>query len=100
MARKKATSDINIVEVDRSTTEVQPVSWYNHVSSSQIDKWRVWPRMLITLYGVMFYKTTDWFMSLPEPTAPQSAFVSVVVGAGAAWFGLYVGSSSGSGSKK
>ena len=67
-------------------------SWYNHMSSSQIDKWRIWPRMLITLYGFMFFRTTEWFMSLPEPTAPQSAFVSVIVGAGAAWFGLYVGS--------
>jgi hypothetical protein len=40
----------------------------------------------------MFWRTTEWFMALPEPTAPQSAFVSVIVGAGAAWFGLYVGS--------
>ena len=92
MARKKATSDINIVEVDRSTTEVQPASWYNTAHAQAIDKWRVWPRMLITLYGVMFYKVTDWFMSLPDPTNAQSAFVSVVVGAGAAWFGLYCGS--------
>jgi len=30
-------------------------------------------------------------MQLPEPTNAQSAFVSVVVGAGAGWFGLYVG---------
>ena len=28
---------------------------------------------------------------LPDPTNAQSAFVSVIVGAGAAWFGLYVG---------
>ena len=98
MARKKATSDINIVEVDRSTTEVQPASWYNTAHADAIDKWRIWPRMLITLYGVMFYKVTDWFMTLPDPTNAQSAFVSVVVGAGAAWFGLYCGS--GSSSKK
>ena len=32
----------------------------------------------------MVYATT-------EPTNAQSAFVSVIVGAGAAWFGLYVG---------
>jgi hypothetical protein len=32
-------------------------------------------------------------MQLPDPTNAQSAFVSVVVGAGAAWFGLYVGGS-------
>ena len=59
----------------------------------QFDKWRVFPRFLITLYGVAFWRTTEWFMSLPEPTNAQSAFVSVVVGAGAAWFGLYVGGS-------
>ena len=69
-----------------------PVTWYNSISSSQIDKWRVWPRMLITLYGVMFYRSTEWFMALPEPTNAQSAFISVIVGAGAAWFGLYCGS--------
>jgi len=81
---------VNIIEVDRSTTEAP--SWYNHISSSVIDKWRIWPRALITLYGIMFWRTTEWFMALPEPTAPQSAFVSVIVGAGAAWFGLYVAS--------
>ena len=81
---------VNIIEVDRSTTEAP--SWYSHISPSGIDKWRIWPRALITLYGIMFWRTTEWFMALPEPTAPQSAFVSVIVGAGAAWFGLYVGS--------
>ena len=92
MARKKTDNDatVNIVEVDRSTTEA--ASWYNAQHAQAIDKWRIWPRLLITLYGVMFYKTTDWFMSLPDPTNAQSAFVSVIVGAGAAWFGLYVGS--------
>lgn len=57
-----------------------------------IDKWRIWPRMLITLYGVAFYRTIEWFMALPEPNNAQSMFVSVIVGAGAAWFGLYVNS--------
>ena len=81
---------VNIIEVDRSTTEES--AWYNTIDSSVIDKWRIWPRMLITLYGIMFYRVTEWFMTLPEPTNAQSAFVSVVVGAGAAWFGLYCGS--------
>ena len=91
MAQKETdTSTVNIVEVDRSTTEA--ASWYNASHAQAIDKWRIWPRLLITLYGVMFYQTTAWFMSLPDPTNAQSAFVSVIVGAGAAWFGLYVGS--------
>ena len=63
------------------------------IKPEQIDKWRIFPRFLITLYGVAFWRTTEWFMSLPEPTNAQSAFVSVVVGAEAAWFGLYVGGS-------
>ena len=31
-------------------------------------------------------------MGLSEPTNAQSMYVSVIVGAGAAWFGLYVSS--------
>ena len=63
------------------------------IKPARLDKWRIFPRVLIPLYGVAFWRTTEWFMSLPEPTNAQSAFVSVVVGAGAAWFGLYVGGS-------
>lgn len=82
---------VNIVEVDRSTVEAG--SWYsNQKGLEYIDRLRIWPRMLITLYGFMFYHVCDWFMTLPNPTNAQSAFVSVVVGAGAAWFGLYCGS--------
>ena len=29
----------------------------------------------------------------PDPTMEQSGLVSIVVGAGAAWFGLYAGTS-------
>ena len=69
--------------------QVEKKSWYNNAEG--FDKWRVFPRILITLYGVMFYKTCDWFMTLPDPPNSQSAFVSIIVGAGAAWFGLYIG---------
>jgi hypothetical protein len=31
-------------------------------------------------------------MTQPDPTNAQAAFISTIVGAGAAWFGLYVGS--------
>jgi hypothetical protein len=40
----------------------------------------------------MFYNVANWFMLLPEPNNAQAGLVSVVVGAGAAWFGLYVNS--------
>ena len=61
------------------------------MTPERLSAWRIFPRLLITLYGVAFWRTTEWFMQLPDPTNAQSAFVSVVVGAGAAWFGLYVG---------
>ena len=88
-----------VVEDDDEEEAPAPVTWYNSISSSQIDKWRVWPRLLISLYGVMFYRTTEWFMTLPEPSNAQSAFISVIVGAGAAWFGLYCGSGGSKGGK-
>jgi hypothetical protein len=39
---------------------------------------------------VVFYQTCSWFMALDLPNNAQAGFVSVIVGAGAAWFGLYV----------
>jgi len=57
-----------------------------------LNNYRIVPRLLIALYGFMFYRVTEWFMSVPEPTNSQAAFVSTIVGAGAAWFGLYVNS--------
>ena len=61
------------------------------ITPERLTSWRIFPRLLITLYGFAFYRTTEWFMALPDPTNAQSAFVSVIVGAVAAWFGLYVG---------
>lgn len=69
-------------------------SWYNNMSSERIDRWRIVPRLLMILYGIAFYECMMWFMELPEPSMAQAGFVSTVVGAGAAWFGLYVGSGS------
>jgi hypothetical protein len=64
------------------------------ITPEWLDKWRIWPRMIITLYGVAFYQTTTWFMALDTPTNAQSAFVSVIVGAGAGFFGIYTNSKS------
>lgn len=53
---------------------------------------RVFPRALIILYAVIFWFVTNWFMGLTEPTSQHAAFVSTIVGAAAAFFGLYVNS--------
>jgi len=88
MADNKTTI-INIDDDGYDDKRQELPTWYNYAEG--FDRWRVFPRLLISLYGYAFYMTTTWFMSLPDPTNSQSAFVSVIVGAGAAWFGLYVG---------
>ena len=58
-----------------------------------IDQWRIFPRVSISTYIYLLYAVVTWYMALEAPTMEQSGLVSVVVGAGAAWFGLYTGSS-------
>jgi hypothetical protein len=58
------------------------------------DQLRVFPRAFISMYIYLLYDVVNWFMLLPDPNSQQAALVSVIVGAGAAWFGLYVNSSS------
>tara|TARA_R100000963_G_C4604551_1_gene77089 strand:+ start:329 stop:652 length:324 start_codon:yes stop_codon:yes gene_type:complete len=65
-------------------------TWYN-MTSGMLDKFRVIPRLIMLAYIYAFYSTTVWFMALSHPTNAQAAFVSTIVGAGAAFFGLYVG---------
>ena len=45
-----------------------------------IDIYRVWPRAVLAFYGCMSWKAYEWFTSLPDPSAAQSAFPSVVFG--------------------
>ena len=42
-----------VVEEEKEEDAPTPVTWYNNITSSKIDKWRIWPRMLITLYGIL-----------------------------------------------
>ncbi len=59
--------------------------------SNMVDAWRIFPRAFLSIYMFLLYYCTIWFMELPEPTLEQSGLVSIIVGAGAAWFGLYAG---------
>ena len=65
----------------------QKASWF----SQMIDSWRIFPRMFLSVYMYLLYYCTFWFMELDVPTLEQSGLISIVVGAGAAWFGLYAG---------
>tara|TARA_R110001592_G_scaffold238626_4_gene498421 strand:- start:4466 stop:4675 length:210 start_codon:yes stop_codon:yes gene_type:complete len=55
-----------------------------------LDRLRIFPRLFISVYIWMFYDVVQWFMMLEAPTNQQAGLVSIIVGAGAAWFGLYV----------
>ena len=59
--------------------------------SNMVDAWRIFPRAFLSIYMFLLYYCTIWFMELPEPTLEQYGLVSIIVGAGAAWFGLYAG---------
>lgn len=56
-----------------------------------LDLFRVIPRVLMLLYCWILYNSTLWFQALEDPNGAQSAFISVVYGAAAGLFGLYVG---------
>jgi hypothetical protein len=62
--------------------------------ASAIDSWRIFPRVFISTYIYLLYMSATWFMALEAPTMEQAGLISVIVGAGAAWFGLYSNSGS------
>ena len=82
------------LEIDASAKDlgVNPYKNWIHMARA-VDAWRIFPRLFLTVYIVLLYKTVIWYMDLPAPSMEQSGLISVVVGAGAAWFGLYTGSS-------
>tara|TARA_R110000782_G_scaffold58569_1_gene122268 strand:- start:138 stop:455 length:318 start_codon:yes stop_codon:yes gene_type:complete len=82
------------LEVDTSIKDlgVNPYSKIIHMARA-IDAWRIFPRVFITTYIFLLYKVVIWYMALGNPSMEQSGLVSIVVGAGAAWFGLYTGTS-------
>ena len=70
------------------TKNVNPHQKWIHLAQA-VDSWRIFPRLFLTVYIILLYSTVMWFMDLEAPNFEQSGLISVVVGAGAAWFGLY-----------
>lgn len=89
------TKKVNIeLEVDTNVVNsgLNPYQNLIHLARA-VDAWRIFPRLFLTVYIILLYKVVIWFMALEAPNFEQSGLVSIVVGAGAAWFGLYTGSS-------
>ena len=89
-AKKKVSVEL---EVDTSIKDLGPNPYAKLIHLARaVDSWRIFPRVFITTYIFLLYKVVIWYMDLASPTMEQSGLVSIVVGAGAAWFGLYTGS--------
>ena len=89
-AKKKISVEL---EVDTSIKDLGPNPYAKLIHLARaVDAWRIFPRVFITTYIYLLYKVVVWYMEIPAPTMEQSGLVSIVVGAGAAWFGLYTGS--------
>jgi len=65
-----------------------------------LDTLRVFPRLFIGIYIYLLYSSATWFMLLENPNNAQAGLISVIVGAGAGFFGLYVNSGKGSKNSK
>ena len=82
------------LEVDTSVKDMGPNPYARLIHMARaVDAWRIFPRMFLTVYIVLLYKCVIWYMNLPDPSMEQSGLISIAVGAGAAWFGLYTGTS-------
>ena len=83
------------VEFDTSNKEVKASKFEGLLQFADvIDAYRLFPRAFIGTYLYLLIEVTQWFMTIPEPNASQAGLISVVVGAGAAWFGLYTSTGS------
>ena len=90
--KRKVTLDL---EVDTSVKDMGPNPYAKIIHMARaVDSWRIFPRIFISTYIFLLYKVVIWYMALEAPSMEQSGLVSIVVGAGAAWFGLYTGSRS------
>ena len=82
------------LEVDTSTVDSSKNKYQGWIDLARaVDAWRIFPRLFLTVYIILLYLSVTWFMGLEEPNMEQSGLISIIVGAGAAWFGLYTGSS-------
>ena len=91
------TKKVNLeLEIDTSIVDSSKNRYQGLIDLAKaVDAWRIFPRLFLSVYIYLLYKVTIWFMNLPLPSFEQSGLVSIVVGAGAAWFGLYAGTSKG-----
>jgi|TARA_R110000796_G_scaffold12192_3_gene40500 hypothetical protein len=89
--KKKINLEVEI-DANANTSGDNPFQKWIHLAKT-IDAWRIFPRAFVTVYIILLYKVVTWFMEIPEPNLEQAGLVSIVVGAMAAVFGIYAGTS-------
>ena len=80
------------LEITPNNLGVNPFHRWIHLART-VDAWRIFPRVFVTVYIVLLYDVVTWFMTLEEPNLEQAGLVSITVGAMAAVFGIYAGTS-------
>ena len=90
LIQENADLKAKIVELTADST-INPWQKWIHLARA-VDSWRIWPRAFLSVYIFLIYWVVMWVLDLPEPSMEQSGLISILVGAGAAWFGLYVNS--------
>ena len=88
---KKTTEEYEVSKKDLIPDTGDDAPTITNKIAGLLDKFRVIPRLVMLAYIFAFYKSVTWFMQLPDPTNSQAMYISTIVGAGAAFFGLYVG---------
>ena len=88
---KKTTEEYELKKSDLVPETGDDAPTITNKIAGLLDKFRVIPRLVMLAYIYAFYSSVTWFMQLPDPTNAQAMFISTIVGAGAAFFGLYVG---------
>ena len=90
-ATKKVKLDL---EVDTSVKDLGPKPYAKIIHMARaVDAWRIFPRLFLTVYIILLYKTVIWYMGLADPSMEQSGLIYCCWCWCAAWFGLYTRSS-------
>ena len=80
------------LEVTTNNIGANPYHKWIHLAKT-VDAWRIFPRAFVSVYIYLLYEVVTWFMTLDTPNLEQAGLVSIVVGAMAAVFGIYAGTS-------
>ena len=86
---EKKTVQIEL-EVDTKTVDSSKNPYQDElISKSRTIDLGIFPRMFLSVYIFLLYYSTMGSLGLENPSIEQSGLISIIVGAGAAWFGLY-----------